>query len=188
MKLSVKQFSDKLNKKISDLQSDRVLRLAALTVSQERIKRIFEDGENSAGSKIGTYNSTTPIYVSLEQAPRSVNKKGKTGKPIKSGYYASYKAFRSAMGRESNFVNLRLVGELQNDLANAKVDKSITIPKSQPIKISETQYAVTLKKEINKDKKRGLEAKYGTIFNHTKEERDLFNKTVQREFNELLKK
>lgn len=187
--ITVAQFQAKIDKKIQELNSDRILRLAVYTVNQKRQLRIFEQGKNSSGGKIGSYNSTKPIYVSPEDAPRAVNKRGKTGKPIKSGYYPSYKAFRQAMGRETAFVNLRLNNELQGDLANAQISKSsngIAVPK--PIKVSKTEYKVTLKKDINQKKVEGLEKKYGVFLKHTKEEIELFHKTIRVETSLLLAK
>lgn len=189
MAITVAQFTAKIDKKIQELNSDQILKLAVFAVNERRIRRIFEQGENSSGGKIGSYNSTKPIYVAPEDAPRAVNKRGKTGKPIKSGYYSSYKAFRQAMGRESSFVNLRLNNELQSDLANAQVNKSSNaLANARPIKVSNTEYKVTLKKEINKEKIIGLEKKYGPILKHTKEEIELFHETIRLETALLLAK
>lgn len=187
--ITVAQFTAKLDSKIKNLQSDRILRLAVFAVNERRVQRIFEKGQNSSGGKIGNYNSTKPIYVAPEDAPRAVNKKGKTGKAIKSGYYPSYKDFRRAMGRESGFVNLRLNNELQNDLTNAALGKtSNALAAPNPIKVSNTEYKVTLKKDINQKKVKGLTAKYGKFLEHTKQEIELFHKVIREETNLLMAK
>lgn len=189
MAITVAQFTAEINEKITELQSDKVLRLAALTVNQVRAERIFEKGLNSAGGKIGSYNSTKPIYIAPEDAPRAVNKRGKTGKSIKSGYYPSYKAFRQAMGRESGFVNMRLNNELQSDLANAQIGKSSSaIAAPKPIKISNTEYQITLKKDINIKKVEGNEKRFGKFLAHTKQEIELFHKTIQEESFKIISK
>lgn len=180
--ITVAQFSAKIDQKIRELNSDRILRTAVFAVNEARIKRIFEKGQNSGGGKIGNYNSTKPIYVSPEDAPRAVNKRGKTGKAIKSGYYPSYKVFRQAMGRESGFINLRLNNELQSDLANAQLSKtSSAIAGVNPIKVSNTEYNVTLKKPINQKKIEVLEGRFGNILRHTKKEIDLFHEVIRKE-------
>lgn len=189
MAITVAQFTANMNAKIKELQSDRILRLAVYAVNEKRVERIFEKGQNSAGGKIGSYNSTKPIYVAPEDAPRAVNKRGKTGKSIKSGYYPSYKAFRQSQGRESGFVNLRLNNELQSDLANAQLSKtSSALAASKPIKISNTEYQVTLKKDINIKKRKGLTAKYGEFLEHTRQEIELFHKVIREETNLLMAK
>lgn len=189
MAISPAQAISKLNDKIKQLESDRPLLLAVRAANEARIKRIFEDGKGTDGANIGTYNSTTPVYIDPNDAPRRGNQVGKRGKPIKSLYYDSYKAFRAAMGRESNFVNLRLNNELQSDLANAQLSKSSnTLAKSNPIKVTSTKYKVTLKKQINIDKVDGLTARFGSFINHTKEEIDIFNKVYNFEINKILNK
>jgi hypothetical protein len=108
------------------------MKLAVYSVNQKRIKRIFEDGKTSLCVKIGDYNSTTPVYIRPEDAPKAVKLQGKPelvrGKTTKTrsaikferldknpqtAYYPSYKAFRKAMGRETGFVNIRLNNRLK---------------------------------------------------------------------------
>lgn len=189
MALTVKQAVQKLNDKIKQLESDKPLLIAVRAANEARIKRIFEDGENTNGIKIGFYNGSKPVYIDPNDAPRAGNQIGKRGKPIKSLYYESYKDFRKAMGRESSFVNLRLNNELQSDLANAQLSKtSSTLAKVNPIKVSNTKYKVTLKKQINIDKVDGLTAKFGGFINHTKEEKEIFNRVYQFEVSKILNK
>lgn len=147
--------------------------IAVRDTVQKQAKRIFQDGLASDGNKIGTYESTKPIYVSDNAAPKRVNHKGKKGKTIKSGYYESYKAFRAAMNRESSFVNIRLTNDLQSDFSNVELSKtSNTIAKAKPIQLTSRHYITMLKREENVRKKEGLEIKYGKIFDLTKEEKN----------------
>lgn len=187
--MTIAEAQNKLKGIISEINSEKALAIAVLSVSQLRIKRIFEDGLNSSGAKIGNYNSTTPVYINPADAPRKGNQIGKRGEPIKSIYYPSYKDFRRAMGRESEFVNVRLNNELQSDLANgllSKTSSSLATPK--PIKVSATKYKVTLKKDINIKKASGLEKKFGKFLEHTKEEKTAFSKVLKFEFDKILRK
>lgn len=188
--ISLAEYKEKLKKVAKLIESENVMKKAILAVNEVRMKRIFIDGLNSSGSKIGTYNSTTPVYIDPDKAPKKVKQIGKNGKPIKSGYYKSYKEFRQAMGRESGFVNIRLNNELQNDLANGSLTKSSNKVnlKVTPIKVSKGVYKVVLKKQENIDKMVGLEKKYGKIIEHTKEEKELFTKVIDTELGLILAK
>lgn len=188
--IDLKEYKERLRRVAKLIESENIMKKAVLAVNEIRMKRIFQDGLNSNGSKIGTYNSTTPVYISPDKAPKKVNQKGKNGKAIKSGYYKSYKDFRRAMGREDSFVNIRLNNELQNDLANgslAKATNKVNL-KVNPIKVSKGVYKVVIKKDENIKKIKALEAKYGSIIEHTKEEKELFNQIIDREVAEILAK
>jgi hypothetical protein len=95
-------------------------------------RRIFLDGLDANGTKIGSY-STDPIYVGVEaakkrygsQIPTSKLKgkgkggkgKFKNGKTRKSQYFErGYAGFREFMGRDIGTVNLDLTSNLQNSI------------------------------------------------------------------------
>jgi hypothetical protein len=181
--MTVAQFIKKIDNAIRIIEAEnKPLALAVLSINQMRVKRIFEDGLGSNNAAIGTYNSTTPIYVADVQAPKKVNHKGKNGKPIKSGYYKSYKDFRQAMGRESGKVNLRLNNDLQSDLANGKITKgSNSVAAPNPIKVTTHSYKITLKRDINIKKIDGLEKKHGSILRHTALEKKEFYRVLRLE-------
>ena len=196
MSINLKDYKKQLNeakKELSKVGSlvDKATKTAVLAVNALRMQRIFADGLDSSGSKIGSYNSTKPVYIDVDKAPKQGNHIGRLGKPIKSLYYDSYKDFRKAMGRESEFVNIRLTNELQNDLANGSISKSINkVSAFNPTKIGKSNYKVSLKKQVNIDKIEGLEKKYGQILNHTKKEmeiyQDVFNKELQIALSQLI--
>lgn len=154
--------------------------LSVKDVIGAQVVRIFEEGINSSGSKIGTYSNSKPLYVSDDRSPRQGTKKGKTGKKITTTYYESYQSFRSEQGRESSFVNLRLFGRLMSDLANAPVDrKDAPIPgEMTPNKVDDFEYYTRIRAE-NVGKKKGADAKYGNVFSHTKAEIERFNRTLE---------
>jgi len=96
--------------------------------------RITNEGKASDGGNIGSY-STTPIYVSKDQTPKSFGRplgkefKGKRrskfasgkhqGQDHKSRYFeGGYKQFKTAIGRNIlGTVNLSLTGQMMNSLA-----------------------------------------------------------------------
>lgn len=176
-------YKERLKKAAKLIEAENVMKTVVLAVNEVRMKRIFVDGLNSNGSKIGTYNADKPVYIDPDKAPKKVNQIGKNKKPIKSGYYKSYKDFRKAMGREDSFVNIRLNNELQNDLANGSLTKGSdkVNMKVKPIKVSKGVYKVVLKKDENIKKMQSLEKKYGKIIEHTKEEKDLFTELLNKE-------
>lgn len=187
--MTTAEFTKKLDGKIAELQKGNALKIAVLAINTERTARIFSDGLNSAGGKIGSYNSTKPVYINPDDAPKRGNQVGKSGKKIKSLYYPSYKAFRQGMGRESNFVNVRLNNELQNDLGSGALSKGADrIVEPKPIQVNVNKYKITLKKEINQKKVEGLERKFGKFLEHTKAEKDLFQKVYKFEVDRILKK
>lgn len=110
------------------------LPLALLDMEGDIKRRIFLDGLDANGNKIGSY-STDPIYVGIEaakkrygsQIPTSKLKgkgkaqnsksKFKNGNSRKSQYFKSgYAGFREFMGRDIGTVNLDLTSNLQNSI------------------------------------------------------------------------
>lgn len=206
--MTVKDYQNKLRRQITTLKSDKIMKLAVYSVNQQRIERIFEKGQNTYGFKIGDYNSTTPVYIRPEDAPKAVklggkpeaikgkSYKNKTGVTFKSteknpetAYYPSYKAFRKAMGRETGFVNIRLNNRLQGDLANATISKATTnLANNRPIKVDNHRYIVTLKNQENIDKVQSLEKRYGKIIDLTKPEVRFYHEILEKEFRLALAK
>ncbi len=187
--LTPQQFVDKISQLENNLiLIDEAFRVAVKDVAGAMIVRVFEEGLNTSNTKIGSYNNTNPLYVGDNDLPRKGDHKGKPNKDGKSKkigttYFSSYKNLREKQGRESGFVNLRLFGRLMSDLANAPVNsQSAGVPSDvNPTRISEFDYALTIRPE-NKKKMESLEAKYGKVFRHTKQELDRFNKTLKFEF------
>lgn len=132
-------------------------------------KRIFEDGLRADGGKIGTYNSTKRIYVNPKYVPKAkgLSGKGKTGKskfkngkPHKSTFFKSYKAFRASQGAETGFVNFKLFGHLQSDY------------RKPPVRIAPGVYVAGTSNPFNSNKVRHLIKRYGNnIFTLSMDER-----------------
>lgn len=132
----------------------------------------------AVGESSGYVERTKEKYISISKS------KFKNGNPRKSRYFpGGYKEFRDKIGRETRFVNLSLTGDLQSDFANAGTI-STTLKSVKPIKISSLEYVTALKRGINKEKRAGMEKKYGPIFQLTNEEIKNFFDVLAKE-NEL---
>lgn len=189
--LTTEEYIKKNRVKLEALvRFDIPLKIAVYTIVGEQSIRIFQMGLNSAGSKIGVYNTSNSLYVNTSKSAPIKNSpigkngdtKFKNGKSHKSTYYKSYKEFRAKQKRESGFVNLRLTNELQSDFSNAKISKTSTkVIQGQPIRVNANYYKTELKKDINQKKREGLEDKYGKIFSLTKEEKAKYFAILQKE-------
>jgi hypothetical protein len=99
------EFIDLFNKINSVIRSDRNLRTALTSTLAVHKPRIFNQGFDSKGAKIGTY-STTPASISKKSQARN------TGKTFFKGGYAEYKR---AVGKNPGFVTLRNTDQMMMD-------------------------------------------------------------------------
>ena len=188
-KLTLEQHFEKMNRQAKELAKNNVpLGIAARTTHALITNRIFHEGKNTAGSAIGSYNTTTELWVSDENLRRAGTHRGKTGKPTKTSYYKSYKDLKRQQGF-SGKVNLRMKNELQSDFANTQIaENNDSPPRPNTIKVNPNEYRIVLRKQINVEKKAGLEQKYGAVFSHTKAERKAFHKVAKKELIKFLSK
>lgn len=169
---SIQQYRQKIQSVINDTESfDAALFTAAKSAQAIMVERIFERGKDANENDIGKYNDTNPLYMSDEDSPKAGSHLGKPNsegqsKKINTTYYSSYKEFRSAQGRESGFVNLRLFNRLQSDIANS------------PVKKEPLTYAIVVSRD-SKNKIDGNEFRFGKkIFIHTLNERRIFKNVL----------
>ena len=99
------EFTNLINKINTAARSDRNLRTSLSTTLAVHKPRIFKDGFDAKGAKIGTY-STKPISISKANQARN------TGKTYFKGGYSEYK---SAVGRNPGYVNLRNTDQMMMD-------------------------------------------------------------------------
>jgi hypothetical protein len=183
--MTIEEFKLKLEQALAEIKAnDTPLRLASYGAVAQISKRVFTDGGNADGGAIGQYNSTKPIYLNPKKSfggsklgtPRGKNgdTKFKDGRSHVTVYLDSYKDYKSILGKPSGgaYVNLELSGDLKSDLENGMA----------PIQISTHEYAIGLKRPINIEKRKGLEARYGKIFAMTNKEVEEFIKDIQFEF------
>lgn len=103
-----------INKLNDAIRSDRLNRTALTTVLALEKKRIFEDGKDSNGGQIGQY-STNPISIAKKDQARQ------TGKTYFKGGYSEYK---TAIGKNPGFVNLRNKDQMRMDYGVLKNGQS----------------------------------------------------------------
>ena len=91
---------------------DRLATVAALRVSADVKRRVFQNGTAQDGSQIGQY-STRPAYfsTSIPGVPK-ISPKSKVGRKGNKTFYSEtgYSGFRKAAGRQSVKVDLNLTG------------------------------------------------------------------------------
>ena len=122
------EVAAQLDSKMPDLIATTVM----VELSAQHKKRIFGDGLNSEGQKIGDY-SQTPGYYNKDKFIRKAAFKP-VGKPDKNGKVRTgnrtmfiatgYAGFRDIQGRETDHINLKFSGSLENNLQVAKVGDS----------------------------------------------------------------
>lgn len=184
--LTISQWIQKQRKLREDIRVGLPLEIAARTVHTLRVKRIFHEGLNSAGSSIGNYNRTKEIWVKNSELRRT--NRGKSGQAEKTSYFQSYYALKADQGFNPDVVNLRLTNDLQSDFANARLSRTDdATPNTPPIKVSPALWKEELRRSANAEKVAALERRFGRIFAPTKAEADEFQKVGNFEMLKLLK-
>lgn len=213
--MTVKEYLNAQKKKLTDFKRFTVpFALEVRSTVAIQTDRIFNKGLLSSGDKIGKYNTTEPLYVNPKTSAgkkftpegkpievvvkkkikklRSFNKTLQIDKTTgrktiladrKTKWFPSYAEYRKTIGRQIAFVDLRLSGDFFQDFANSKTTQA-----AKPVKISDTQYNVELKRDINTKKLEGLTDKYGKFANLTKKERADFFKRLDISFQLALEK
>ena len=179
---------DTLKEKISEaiirsLEAQQAsLFLGMNNLRADMLKRIFDTGNASDGSKIGSY-STKPIYVSTKGNSQvrssSLRPKGKNsnepkfenGKDRKSQYFpGGYKEYRSTVGRQSDKIDLRLTGSLQLSIQLGNTDNGQVIAFNNDEQLRKAE---------------GNEKRFGKIiFDPSKEEVDALTEMWEKEVTE----
>lgn len=186
---SIEDAIREMDERIKILKSGEILQRTVRGMMGIMAHRIFEDGKDSKGAKIGKYDNKKEIWINPDTLPTSPAPKGKPNASRRvanrsSTYFPSYRAMRKEIGRESGFINLRLTNDLQSDFANADVAPSRTSigNKYNPHKINSFTYAIKLTRQVNREKRKGLEKRFGKIFDMTKDETRKFNEALTKEF------
>lgn len=164
---TIAEYSKMLDKRLDSFVNSKAVGQVYSTILADMVIRIFEEGKNSSGDFIGKY-STNDTYINTEkESPKKLpargkngNTKFKDGNPHKTTFFGGgYKEFKGKIGRGSSFVNLRLFGLLQNDMAAGLIKKGDV-------------WQIALKRQFNADKARGNEDRFDhKIFALTTDER-----------------
>lgn len=174
--MTIEELGNELNAIIASWDNDFIpLYLATGTLKDEMGVRIFEEGMNTAGTKLPSPPySTKEIYVDVKTLPNTPTayQVGKRGTKIKSAYFPEgYKQLKQVVGRP--------VLELTNSLQLAFLNTPV---------LEEGNVAIISIPDDQRGKRLGLEAKYGTIFQMTDEEEKLLTDTLSFEITESLNK
>jgi hypothetical protein len=137
------------------IHSDKLMRVSLTTVLAIQKPRIFEQGQDSKKSKIGTY-STDPISISKKSQARN------TGKTYFKGGYAEYK---SAIGKNPGYVNFRNTDQMMMDYQ---------------LIVSGDQYGFGFQNHFNYEKSGWLQDKYDkNVFDLTEQELNVLADTLK---------
>lgn len=144
------------------LQTDRIMTAAMNSVLAKQKERIFQEGKDSAGGKIGSY-STRPISISRSRQSRN------TGKTHFKGGYREYK---SLTGKGASTVNLRDTDQMMQDLGTHVLGRN--------------EYGIGFTNSFNKDKADWNEAHFRKdIFSTTENEDQVVTNVIEFELNKI---
>lgn len=177
----MEQYVAALRKQAKELRDSKAPFVAASTAHADMVERIFTDGVAANGSKIGSYDSSNPLYINSKNSPVNVAPKGKSGKrtfdngkPHKTAYFQSYKAYRANIGRPTGTVNLDLFGRLKQEFENSMR------------RISNSSFEARLRTEESTDKALGNQSRFRKpIFAATQAERDTFRDVLIFEYRKI---
>jgi hypothetical protein len=150
----LKILVDKIN---SAIRSERTMRIAVSTVLAVHKPRIFEQGLDADGAKIGTY-SKNPISISKSKQARN------TGQTYFPGGYAEYK---SAVGKNPGFVILRNTDQMMSDYG---------------IRQAGNEFGLGFQNTENYNKSIWVQDHFDKqVFDHTEKELDILTATLEAE-------
>lgn len=129
---NINRVVNKLEKGLKGIVDEKLMIEIGSTIQANTLERIHEDGLDSDLRNIGSYDTTTPIYINPDKAPRKTANKAKgieglkragkygdtkfkNGKPHKTAYNANYKALRNKIGRRIDKVDLNFSGKLSKE-------------------------------------------------------------------------
>lgn len=144
--------------------NDRAVRIALTTVFAVNKQRIFNKGQSADSGKIGKY-SKTPISIARKNQARS------TGKTYFKGGYNEYK---SDIGKNPGFVNLRNTDQMMMDYTFQVIGKDT--------------YGFGFNNDFNFDKSQWAEERFDkNIFDESVSEGQLMEKILTRELERNLR-
>lgn len=139
------------------IRSEKTMRIAISTVLSVHKPRIFEQGLDATGGKIGTYGRR-PISISTKRQAKQ------TGQTFFPGGYAQYK---SAIGKNPGFVVLRDTDQMFMDYGIVQ---------------NGNKFGLGFQNSQNFNKSIWMQDKYDKqIFDHTERELDLLAATIEAE-------
>lgn len=194
--LTIDQFNIKLTNFANKIIDENLpLEKAVIDIAPRIADRIFNQGKKSDESPIGQYDTKMELYINPDLAPRAgavkakgieglkptTGKTGKhifasTGKPHKTTYLKNYKDLRNRIGRRIDTVNLNFSNDLESDFKTRN-----------PIKVSNNEYVMQLKRPLNVKKVEGNEERFGRTFAVSQNEKKHFIEVLDFEIANLFK-
>lgn len=159
--LMAKEILDLIDRVNKAVKSEKAMRIALTSVLAIHKPRIFQSGQDSNKSKIGTY-STNPISISKKNQARN------TGKTYFKG---GYKEYKDAIGKGGD-VNFRNTDQMSMDYGIIQ---------------NGTEFGFGFQNEQNYNKSQWLQDKYEKdVFDLTEQELDLLGDVHKAEVEKLL--
>lgn len=161
-------MTDEFSVMISELnqitKTDRAMRTALTTVLAEQKRRIFSNGNDAAGTQIGTYSTNPTSIAKKDQAKQ-------TGKTYFAGGYAEYKTL---IGRNPGRVILRNTDQMMMDYG--------------VLVLGGDKYGLGFTNDENGDKSEWMEDKYKKeIFAESDFEGEIVENVLFQELNQIIK-
>jgi len=147
--MTIQQLQQEFEQLINEtVKEAKAFGIAVATIHTDINERVFEDGLDAHGVKIGEYSENEGRYA-------------KPGSKKTKFYEGGYREFKADIGKESSFVNLELSGNLKMDFSNG-------LRKVSPLK-----YQIAVSQKINAVIIESMEEKYSTpIFEASEAEQE----------------
>jgi hypothetical protein len=130
------------------------------------------------GGRRSKTKTVTQKFGAFEQnSLANIGKKTKIER--KTRWFKSYLDYRKEIGREYNFVNWRLGGDLKSDIEN---NGTMTTRK-----VGDADYVIESTNKENDDKLRGFATKYPNVFKLSESEKKTYYKAFEFEFLKLIR-
>ena len=170
----IKGFDKKAHLKL--ITQDRVVRRAFFDSIALISNRIQQRGEKTDGSQIGKYSTKTLNFKAITSGFYKIGSK----KQILSRYkshgdideFYGYDDFRKALGRQVQFIDLTLTGEMIDGLTLIKQGKD---------------WVIGFISKASADKAQWNEAKFGTVFHLSENEIDLVISALEISIDEAIR-
>lgn len=174
MPLEIKSFDKKAHLKL--ITQDRVLRRAFFDSIALISNRIQQRGQKTDGSQIGKYSQKTLNFKAITSSFSKIGNKRQIKSRLKShgdiSEFYGYDDFRKALGRQVQFIDLTLTGEMIDGLTLIKQGKD---------------WVIGFISKSSADKAQWNEARFGTVFHLSEEEINLVISALENSIDEAIR-
>lgn len=179
---NIEQFKESVKLNIKQIiDGDKILREAALDAVALISDRVQQRGMRTDGELIGGGKYSTKKLKSFSTKSGgkafdfdSVANKKQQKNRKSNDFDGGYKEFREEAGRQTDFIDLTLTGDMMGDFTVCPEGK--------------TGYVIGFRGQFSSDKADWNEAKFGTIFQLSESESKIIQSVVNKNINEILNK